>query len=172
MKNNNNAQVTSASQISIYVQNVRSLNPSISSRKFTRPLDTKCDVYIFVDARVTELRLSTLRSNFKVRMADLQCYSSNSKNRGILILCKKSSGCVIENAVLVDKDSTVLFDLKTPDGDPINCATVYGPSKNEPEYWEMVDRELSKRLSKYKTIAGDFNTTLNFAIDTTGYLNY
>ena len=34
----------------------------------------------------------------------------------------------------------------------------------------MVDRELSKRLSKYKLIAGDFNTTLNFARDTTGYL--
>ena len=113
------------------------LNLSISSRKFTRPLDTKCDVYIFVDARVTELRLSTLRSNFKVRMADLQCYSSNSINRGILILFKKSSGCVIENAVLVDKDSTVLFDLKTLDGDPINCAAVYGPSKDKPEYWEI-----------------------------------
>ena len=103
-------------------------------------------------------------------MADLQCYSSNSINRGILIICKKLSGCVIKNAVLVDKDSTVLFDLKTPDGDPIICSAVYGPSKDEPEYWEMVDRELSKRLSKYKIITGDFNTTLNFARDTTGYL--
>ena len=34
----------------------------------------------------------------------------------------------------------------------------------------MVDKELSKRLSKYKLIAGDFNTTLKFARDTTGYL--
>ena len=34
----------------------------------------------------------------------------------------------------------------------------------------MVDKELSKRLSKYKLIAGDFNTTLNFDRDTTGYL--
>ena len=34
----------------------------------------------------------------------------------------------------------------------------------------MVDRELSKRLSKYKIITGNFNTTLNFDRDTTGYL--
>ena len=112
MQNNKNVQVTSASQISLYVQNVRSLNPSITSQKFTWPLDTKCDVYIFVDARVTELRLSTLQSNFKVSMSDMQCYNTNSRNRGILILCKKSSGCTIENAELVDKDSTVIFDLK------------------------------------------------------------
>ena len=81
MQNNKNVPVTSASQISLYVQNVRSLNPSITSRKLTRPLDTKCDIYIFVDARVTELRLSQIRSNFKVRISDMQCYSSNSKNR-------------------------------------------------------------------------------------------
>ena len=103
-------------------------------------------------------------------MSDMQYYNSNSVNRGILILCKKSSGCTIENAELVDKDSTVIFDLKPPDGDPINCAAVYGPSKDDPSYWEMVDKELSKRHSKYKFIAGDFNTTLNFSRDTTGYL--
>ena len=78
----------------------------------------------------------------------MQCYSSNSLNRGIIILRQKSSGCTIENAELVDKDSTVIFDLKPPDGDPINCAAVYGPSKDEPEYWKMVDKELSKRQSK------------------------
>ena len=74
------ANTNSASQISIYVSNIRALNPSIMSGKFTWPMDSKCDVYIFVDARMTELKLSTLRPNFKVRMSDLQCYSSNSKN--------------------------------------------------------------------------------------------
>ena len=34
----------------------------------------------------------------------------------------------------------------------------------------MITRELSKRDSKYKCIAGNFNTTLNFSRDTTGYL--
>ena len=57
-------------------------------------------------------------------MSDMQYYNSNSVNRGILILCKKLSGCTIENAELVGKDSTVIFDLKPPDGDPINCAAV------------------------------------------------
>ena len=168
--NKNNKPVTSASQISVYVQNVRSLNTLVTSRKLTRPLDTGCDIYIFVDARVTELKLRQLWSNFKVRMSDMQLYNTNSLNRGILILCKKSSGCTIENAELVDTDSTVIFYLKPPDGDPINCAAVYGPSKDDPQYWEMVDRELSKRDSQYKCIAGDFNTTLNFSHDTTGYL--
>ena len=146
--NKNNKTVTSASQFSIYVQNVRSLGTQITSMKFTRPLDSGCDVYIFVDAHVTELRLRQLWSHFKVRMSDMQVYNTNSQNRGILILCKKSSGCTIENAELVDTDSTVIFDLKPPDGDPINCAAVYGPSKDEPQYWEMVDRELSKRYSQ------------------------
>ena len=126
--NNQNAHVTSASQLSIYVQNVRSLGTQITSTKFTRPLDQGCDVYIFVDARVTEAKMRQLWANFKVRMSDMQVYNTNSQNRGILILCKKSSGCVIENCVTVDIDSTIIFDLKPPDGDPINCAAVYGPS--------------------------------------------
>merc|ERR1712055_39543 len=96
-------------------------------------------------------------------MSDMQCFTSDSKNRGILILCKKSSGCIIANAEIVDKDSPVISDLKPPDGDPINCAAVYGPSKDVPSYWEMVDRELSKKDSPYKCIAGDFNTMLNLA---------
>ena len=131
--NNQNAHITSASQLSIYVQNVRSLGAQITSTKFTIPLDHGCDIYIFVDARVTESKIRQLWSNFKVRMSDMQLYNFNSLNRGILILCKKSSGCTIENAELVDTDSTVIFDLKPPDGDPINCAAVYGPSKDDPQ---------------------------------------
>ena len=61
--NKNNKPVTSASQFSIYVQNVRSLGTQITSMKFTRPLDSGCDVYIFVDAHVTEIRGSKC-SNF------------------------------------------------------------------------------------------------------------
>ena len=145
--NNQNAHIISASKLSIYVQNVRSLGTQITSRKFTRPLDHGCDVYIFVDARVTEAKMRQLWANFKVRMSDMQTFSTNSQNRGILILCKKSSGCQIENCVTVDIDSTIIFDLKPPDGDPINCAAVYGPSKDEPSYWEMVDRKLSEMYS-------------------------
>ena len=107
--NKNNKPVTSASQFSIYTQNVRSLGTQITSRKFTRPLDLGCDVYIFVDARVTELRLCQLWSNLKVRMSDMQLYNTNSLNRGIIILCKKLSGCTIENAELVDTDITVIL---------------------------------------------------------------
>ena len=75
---NKNTTVTSASQLSIYVQNVRSLGTHITSTKFTRPLDSGCDVYIFVDARVTEPRLRQLWSNFKVRMSDMQVYNTYS----------------------------------------------------------------------------------------------
>ena len=91
--NNQNAHIISASKLSIYVQNVRSLGTQIASRKFTRPLDHGCDVYIFVDARVTEAKMRQLWANFKVRMSDMQVYNTNSQNRGILIICKKSSGC-------------------------------------------------------------------------------
>ena len=105
---NKNTTVSSASQLSIYVQNVRSLGTQITSTKFTRPLDQGFDVYIFVDARVTEPRMRQLWSNFKVRMSDLQVYNTNSQNRGILILCKNSSGCTIENCVTVDIDSTII----------------------------------------------------------------
>ena len=130
---NKNTNVKSASQLSLYVQNVRSLGTQLTSTKFTRPLDQGCDVYIFVDARITELRMRQLWYNFKVRMSDMQEYHTNSSNRGILILCKKSTGCIIENCVTVDIDSTIIFDLKPPDGDPINCAAVYGPSTNCPQ---------------------------------------
>ena len=166
---NQNSHASSASTLTVYVQNVRSLGVQINSNKFRRPIDQGCDIYIFVDARVNEPKMRQLWANFKVRMSNFQTYNTNSQHRGILILCKKSSGCKIENCVTVDTDSTVIFDLIPPDGDPINCAAVYGPSKDEPSYWEIVDRELSKRSAPFKCIAGDFNTTLNFARDTTGY---
>ena len=146
--NNQNSHASSASQLSIYVQNVRSLGVQINSNKFTRPIDQGCDIYILVDARVNEPKMRQLWANFKVRMSNFQTYNTDSQHRGILILCKKSSGCKIENCVTVDIDSTIIFDLIPPDGDPINCAAVYGPSKDVPSYWEMVDRELSKRNSR------------------------
>ena len=166
---NQNSHASSASTLTVYVQNVRSLGVQINSNKFRRPIDQGCDIYIFVDARVNEPKMRQLWANSKVRMSNFQTYNTNSQHRGILILCKKSSGCKIENCVTVDTDSTVIFDLIPPDGDPINCAAVYGPSKDVPSYWEIVDRELSKRNAPFKCIAGDFNTTLNFARDTTGY---
>ena len=63
--NNQNAQVNYASQLSIYVQNVRSLGAQITSTKFTRPLDHGFDVYIFVDARVTESKMRQLGPTLK-----------------------------------------------------------------------------------------------------------
>ena len=73
---NKNTPVTSASQLSIFVQNVRSLGTHITSTKFTRPLDSRCDAR--VDARVTEPRLRQLWSNLKVRMSDMQVYNTYS----------------------------------------------------------------------------------------------
>ena len=62
--NNQNPHVNSASQLSIYVQNVRSLGVQINSTKFTRPIDQGCDIYIFVDARVNEPKMRQLWTNF------------------------------------------------------------------------------------------------------------
>ena len=87
---NKNSNASSASQLSIYVQNVRALGVQINSNKFTRPIDQGCDIYIFVDARANEPKMRQLWANFKVRMSNFQTYNTNSQHRGILILCKKS----------------------------------------------------------------------------------
>ena len=68
---NKNSNASSASQLSIYVQNVRSLGVQINSNKFTRPIDQGCDIYIFVDARVNEPKMRQLWANFKVRTSNI-----------------------------------------------------------------------------------------------------
>ena len=61
----NNKPVTSASQFSIYVQNVRSLGTLVTSRKFTRPIDLGCDVYTFVNSSFVNYG-QTLRSECRI----------------------------------------------------------------------------------------------------------
>lgn len=70
----------------------------------------------------------------------------------------------------MDFDSTVISYLKEPNGDCINCETIYSPSQDKPEYWRIVDRKLSERQSDYKIIMADFNTSLNFTRETARYL--
>merc|ERR1712030_66590 len=45
---NQNSHASSASTLTVYVQNVRSLGVQLNSNKFTRPIAQGCDIYILI----------------------------------------------------------------------------------------------------------------------------
>ena len=92
-----------------------------------------------------------------------------TQSRGIIILTKNSSGCKTRNVELIDKNSTILFDIILPDLTVINVVAVYAPNNDDPIFFETANKALANRQSQYQLMIGDFNTTLNFPLDTTGY---
>merc|ERR1712215_121105 len=89
---------------------------------------------------------------------------------GYIILIKTAPGASASNIFCHDSD-TIIFDLSLPGGIIINTAAVYGPNGDDDQYWKNGKTILDTRTGNGKIILGDFNVTLDFARDTSNYLN-
>ena len=77
----------------------------------------------------------------------------------------------IGNLHLLDRDSTIIFDLRNNTGTKISVAACYAPShKDDDEYLLKVKSNLDHRPSPFQLLLGDLNTVLEPLRDRTGYV--
>ena len=101
-------------------------------------LDT--DVKVIIDTHTDEHTLNNLRKEYKIEMAKYSIIGNFSKDRGIMVLTKKSSGYSCSNAKLIDQTNTLQFDLTSTDGVVYNIVAIYAPDGNNATYWTTLHR--------------------------------
>ena len=92
-----------------------------------------------------------------------------TKERGILILSKKTCGYEISNLELLDATNTLQFDLNSLGGEVYNIVAVYAPDGYTATYWTQLHKKLTGRSRQKQLIIGDFNTTLDPILDRQNY---
>ena len=127
------------------------------------------DVKILVDTHADENTLGMLRKEYKIDMAKYNIIGNYSRERGVMILIKKSCGYTSSNLKLLDSSDTIQFDLNSPDGMVYNVVAIYTPDgeRNAP-YWTTLHGLLTRKHSK-QILIGDFNTTLDPILDRCNY---
>ena len=129
-------------------------------------LDT--DIKVVVDTHADKHTLGQLRKEYKIEMAKYNIIGNFSKDRGIIVLTKKSSGYMSSNAKLIDQTNTLQFDLTSPDGVLYKIVAIYAPDGNNVTYWTRLYNLMDKHKPK-QIIIGDFNVTLDPYLDRTNY---
>ena len=154
----------------ISCSNVRGLNksPKLGSKMthILNHLDT--DIKVIIDSHTDKYTLNKLRKEYKIEMAKYSIIGNFSKDRGIMVLTKKSSGYSCSNAKLVDKTNTLQFDLISPDGVLYNIVAIYAPDGSNATYWTELHDKMDKKKFK-QILIGDFNVTLDPYLDRTNY---
>ena len=101
-------------------------------------------------------------------MAKYNIIGNFSKDRGIIVLTKKSSGYKSSNGKLIDQTNTLQFDLTSPDGVVYNIVAIYAPDGNNATYWTTLHNRLIEGPNP-KQILIDYNVTLDLYLDMTNY---
>ena len=97
-----------------------------------------------MDTHTTEYTIGQLRKEYKIEMAKYNIKGNFSKERGIIVLTKKSSGYKSSKLQLTDLTNTIQFELTSPDGEVYNIVAIYAPDGNNATYWTTIHNKLSK----------------------------
>ena len=97
-------------------------------------------------------------------MAKYNIIGNFTKDRGIIVLTKKSSGYSSSNAKLIENSNTLQFDLKPPSGVVYNIVAIYAPDGNNTTYWTKLYTKMDRPKPK-QILIGDFNVTLDPYLD-------
>ena len=131
-----------------------------------RHLDT--DVKVIVDSHTDNNTLGKLRKEYKIEMAKYEIIGNFNKNRGIMVLTRKSCGYHCTNVKMVEDSNTLQFDLKSPSGVMYNVVAIYAPDKEGATYWTKLYENMERPKSK-QILIGDYNVTLDPYLDRCNY---
>ena len=129
-------------------------------------LDT--NVKVIVDSHTDKFILGKLRKDYKIEMAKYNIIGNFTKDRGIIVLTRKSSGYSSSNAKLVEDSNTLQFDLTSPSGVVYNVVAIYAPDGYEATYWTRLYTKMDRPKPK-QILIGDFNVTLDPYLDRCNY---
>ena len=106
------------SEFSVGMTNIRSLCPEgkKANLKLKTITDVNADIHVVVDSRLDQSGLKKWRKSHKQALSKYNIYGNYSKDRGVIILAKRSIGVTISNVVKVDEKNTLTFSMATPTG--------------------------------------------------------
>ena len=156
------------SEFSVGMTNIRSLCPEgkKANLKLKTITDISADIHVIVDSRLDQSGLKKWRKSHKQALSKYNIYGNYSKDRGVIILAKRSIGVTISNVVKVDEKNTVTFRMATPAGTKTDVCAVYAPSDvDSPKFFEKAVDAVNKGECPNRLIIGDFNTTMSAKLD-------
>ena len=115
-------------------------------------------------------KLNQIIKRHRLTLSQYTIHGFPTLSRVILIFLKKSSRATISNISTNNNQDTLHFTLTLPDLTALDILAVYAPSKDNPNgFWNTVHNIANQGKAEHRIIMGDYNCTLNHAMDSSGY---
>ena len=120
---------------------------------------------------LTDIHISTEKQNILVQEWENGCIinSKSSESRGVCILFGKALDYKI---IDIERDQIGNFLLATICFSPdftVVIGVIYGPNKDDPDFYEEIKQKLLKKENYPIILCGDWNLVQDFNLDTFGY---
>ena len=128
--------------------------------------DIKYDIICLQD---THLRLIDLTSVKNIWPGNVFINGTRSNSRGVMILIKNSFEYEVCWSDSDDQGNMLILDIKI-NNTHVLLLNIYGPNSDSPGFYETIKQVLYNRQFDHLIWCGDFNISLNPAIDTFDYV--
>ena len=154
-------------KLRIVSSNVRGLGTQHKRRDVMHFLrNMECDIILLQDTHITKEKISVFNSLWKGKSYH-SCYTNNSRGSSILINKKLQHDIISE--FVSDKGNYVFLQCKIGT-DVYVIGSVYGPNRDEPQFYAHLGDILDKTERDHIIVGGDFNFVIDAAKDSYGYV--
>ena len=154
------------SSLKIASLNTQGLGDSFKRRDVFHYLrDKKFSIYFLQDTHFEKVNEKHIRAEW-----GYECFfaSNNSRSRGVAILFNNNFDFKVKEVISDIQGNYIIVNLTTMERE-LTLVNIYGPNRDRPEFYELLEEKLQTFQNTYTIIAGDWNLVLNPDID---YCNY
>ena len=128
--------------------------------------DKNLDIYCLQDIHVGP----TNELSFQQDWGSAVCFNTTSSDsRGVAILFKHDLEYTILHTIKDSSGNLLIVQLKLLEY-VFTLVVIYGPNRDDPNFYENLKNMLSERENSPLIICGDWNLVLDYSMDTVGYL--
>ena len=126
----------------------------------------KVDIFSLVDTRWSETVQRSLRKTHSTYSTHFA--GNNSQSRGVAIFINRAADITIKKSHADPDGNFLLMELIIGTTPTLFCA-LYGPNRDDPEWWANAIDTIHELDYENILLAGDFNVTLNPDLDNLNY---
>ena len=95
----------------------------------------------------------------------------NTHSRGVMILLNNNFEYKVNHSLCDKEGNFIILDITLQDEVRFTLATIYGPNKDSPSFFEKLWVEIENFNNSDTIICGDWNVVRNYKVDTHNYLH-
>ena len=118
----------------------------------------------------THLLINDQAEISKIWPGEIIINGKSTNSRGVAILLSNNFEYSIENISKDDDGNLIELDLNISEI-KLKLLCVYGPNKDTPEFYQVIENKINNSNQDYVLLAGDLNITLNPTLDSLNYIN-